>query len=97
MIPMIGRLLTEDFLNEGIKRTDAYREFETRRPDRCIEEIKEIYDRLLLHKDPNEAVTEAELIHPVLMALGKLRGGSRYVPDTRSDPRVYEGSRCRQC
>ena len=68
--PMIGRLLTEDFLKEGIKRTVAYREFEKGECDRRIDDIKEIYDRFLLHKDPNEAVTELELIYPVLMALG---------------------------
>jgi len=70
MIPMIGRLLTEDFLNEGIKRTDAYGEFEAGELERCIKDIEEIYGRFLGHQNANEAVTEAELIYPVLIALG---------------------------
>lgn len=67
---MIGRLLTEDFLSEGIRRTDAYTGFEEGDLERRVEEITVICDRFLGHEEPNEAATEVDLIYPVLVALG---------------------------
>ena len=69
---MPGHLFTEYFLTEGIRATPEWREsvasadaFESFRNG-----LRERYEALSLTVDPNEAVTEQELIRPVLDLLG---------------------------
>ena len=69
---MPGHLFTEYFLTEGIRATPEWREsvasadaFESFRDG-----LRERYEALSLTVDPNEAVTEQELIRPVLELLG---------------------------
>ena len=69
---MPGHLFTEYFLTEGIRATPEWREavasadaFESFRDG-----LRERYEALSLTVDPNEAVTEQELIRPVLEMLG---------------------------
>ena len=69
---MHGHLFTEYFLTEGIRATPEWREsvasadaFESFRDG-----LRERYEGLSLTVDPNEAVTEQELIRPVLEMLG---------------------------
>ena len=69
---MPGQLFTEYFLTEGIRATREWREtvecadaFESFRDG-----LRERYDALCDASDPNEAVTEQELIRPVLELLG---------------------------
>ena len=69
---MPGQLFTEYFLTEGIRATREWREtvecadaFESFRDG-----LRERYDALRDATDPNEAVTEQELIRPVLELLG---------------------------
>ena len=69
---MPGHLFTEYFLTEGIRATPEWREsvasadaFELFRDG-----LRERYEALSLTVDPNEAVTEQELIRPVLDLLG---------------------------
>ncbi len=66
---MQGQLFTEYFLEEGILATPewsasvaARQEFESFR-----EAVRQRYEALSLAADPNEAVTEQELIRPVTM------------------------------
>ncbi len=69
---MSGRLFTDYFLTDGIKVTDEWRfsvedaeEFATFR-----EGVSQRYEALCRFENPNEAVTEQELIRPVLQLLG---------------------------
>ena len=69
---MPGHLFTEYFLNEGIRTTSEWRAsveyadaFESFRDG-----VRERYNALSGSADPNEAVTEQELIRPVLELLG---------------------------
>ena len=69
---MPGHLFTEYFLTEGIRATPEWREsvasadaFESFRDG-----VRERYGALSGSADPNEAVTEQELIRPVLELLG---------------------------
>ena len=69
---MPGHLFTEYFLTEGIRATPEWREsvasadaFESFRDG-----VGERYESLSGSADPNEAVTEQELIRPVLELLG---------------------------
>ena len=69
---MPGNLFTGYFLTDGIKATPEWRnsvaaaqEFEAFR-----EGVRQRYDALTHSQDPNEAVTEQELIRPVLELLG---------------------------
>ena len=69
---MPGNLFTGYFLTDGIKATPEWRnsvaaaqEFEAFR-----EGVRQRYDALAHSQDPNEAVTEQELIRPVLGLLG---------------------------
>ena len=69
---MPGHLFTEYFLTEGIRSTPEWRAsvasadaFESFRDG-----LRERYEALSLTVDPNEAVTEQELIRPVLEMLG---------------------------
>ena len=69
---MPGHLFTEYFLTEGIRATNEWRAsiasadaFESFRDG-----VGERYNALSGSADPNEAVTEQELIRPVLELLG---------------------------
>ena len=69
---MTGNLFTDYFLTDGIKTTpewltslEAAAQFDTFRDG-----VRQRYDALTLSQDPNEAVTEQELIRPVLELLG---------------------------
>ena len=69
---MPGHLFTEYFLTEGIRATPEWRKsiasadaFESFRDG-----VRERYESLSGSADPNEAVTEQELIRPVLELLG---------------------------
>lgn len=69
---MQGQLFTKYFLEEGIRATPewpvsvaAREEFESFR-----EGVRQRYEALALAAKPNEAVTEQELIRPVLELLG---------------------------
>ena len=69
---MPGQLFTEYFLNEGIRATSEWRDlgvsgdaFESFRDG-----VRERYESLSGSASPNEAVTEQELIRPVLELLG---------------------------
>ena len=69
---MAGNLFTDYFLTDGIKTTPEWRaldaattEFEVFR-----DVVQRHYDALARAQDPNEAVTEQELIRPVLELLG---------------------------
>ena len=68
---MAGNLFTDYFLTDGIKTTPEWRaldaattEFEVFR-----DVVHQHYDALARAQDPNEAVTEQELIRPVLELL----------------------------
>lgn len=69
---MPGQLFTEYFLNEGIRATPEWRE-----TVECADAfalfrdgVRERYESLSGSASPNEAVTEQELIRPVLELLG---------------------------
>ena len=69
---MAGNLFTDYFLTDGIKATPEWRtsvaaaaQFDTFRDG-----VRQRYDALTRSQDPNEAVTEQELIRPVLELLG---------------------------
>ncbi len=69
---MAGNLFTDYFLTDGIKTTPewatcvaAAAQFDT-----FSDDVRQRYDALALSQDPNEAVTEQELIRPVLELLG---------------------------
>ena len=69
---MPGHLFTEYFLTEGIRATSEWRAsveyadaFESFRDG-----VRERYNALSGSADPNEAVTEQELVRPVLELLG---------------------------
>ena len=69
---MAGNLFTGYFLTDGIKATPEWRrsvaaaaQFDTFRDG-----VRQRYDSLIHSQDPNEAVTEQELIRPILELLG---------------------------
>ena len=69
---MAGNLFTDYFLTDGIKATPEWRmsvavaaQF-----DAFGDSVRQRYDALTHSQDPNEAVTEQELIRPVLELLG---------------------------
>ena len=68
---MAGNLFTDYFLTDGIKATSEWQtsvaaaQFDTFRDG-----VRQRYDTLTYSQDPNEAVTEQELIRPVLELLG---------------------------
>ena len=75
---MSGRLFTDYFLTDGIKDTDEWRfsvedaeAFATFR-----QAVSQHYEALSRSENPNEAVTEQELIRPVL----ELLGWTHYLP-----------------
>ena len=69
---MPGHLFTEYFLNEGIRATSEWRESVASADAFALfrDGVGERYESLSGSADPNEAVTEQELIRPVLELLG---------------------------
>ena len=69
---MPGHLFTEYFLTEGIRATDEWRASvsDAAAFDAFRDGVRQRYDALSRSADPNEAVTEQELIRPVLELLG---------------------------
>ncbi len=75
---MPGQLFTHYFLTEGIKATTEW-ETLVAQPEMFAafrNSVRQSYDSLRNSQDPNEAVTEQELIRPVL----ELLGWSDYLP-----------------
>ena len=69
---MPGHLFTEYFLTEGIRATSKWRaSVASAQPfDEFRDGVRQLYDALSGSRDSNEAVTEQELIRPVLELLG---------------------------
>ena len=66
---MSGQLFTQYFLTEGIKPTIGQK-FSAANMQAFRDGVRRRYDDLQAHRSPNEAVTEQELIRPVLELLG---------------------------
>ena len=66
---MSGQLFTQYYLTEGIKSTTRWHSTAANMPA-FGEGVRRRYDVLQAHQNPNEAVTEQELIRPVLELLG---------------------------
>ena len=67
-----GQLFTEYFLNEGIRATSEWRDL-VASADAFVtfrDGVRERYEALRGSANPNEAVTEQELVRPVLEQLG---------------------------
>ncbi len=80
---MQGQLFTHYFLTDGIRTTPEWKdsiedqtEFESFR-----ERISGLFDSFSSYSDPNEAVTEQDLIRPIL----ELLGWTAYMPQQGSD------------
>ena len=69
---MTGNLFTDYFLTDGIKATPEWRTSVAAAAqfDAFRDGVRQRYDALTHSQDPNEAVTEQELIRPVLEVLG---------------------------
>ena len=69
---MPGHLFTEYFLTDGIRSTDEWRASvsDAAAFDAFRDGVRQHYDALSRSADPNEAVTEQELVRPVLELLG---------------------------
>ena len=67
---MRGQLFTSDFLNEGIKETRFWQDLEEGVFQRSRERVQRIFSAFPASATPNEAVTEDEIIVPVLETLG---------------------------
>ena len=69
---MAGNLFTDYFLTDGIKATPEWRTSVAvaAQFDAFGDSVRQRYDALTHSQDPNEAVTEQELIRPVLELLG---------------------------
>ena len=69
---MPGQLLTHYFLTDGIRETPEWKASvaDAEAFDSFREDVARRYEALRLSRDPNEAVTEQDLIRPVLDLLG---------------------------
>ena len=70
---MPGQLFTHYFLTDGIKATDEWKTSVSQPPDTFAKfstGIADLFEKFVRFKDPNEAVTEQDLICPVLELLG---------------------------
>ncbi len=67
---MQGKLFTQDFLREGIQETDAWNRLDSAELARFRARIETIFGVFPADSQANEAVTETEIIFPVLEALG---------------------------
>ena len=66
---MPGQLLTQYFLTDGIKDTPEWKEL-TSEIDTFRKEALSTYENFAKYQQPNESVTEQDLIRPILEALG---------------------------
>ena len=66
---MPGQLLTQYFLTDGIKETPEWKEL-TPAIDTFRKEALSTYEDFAKYQQPNESVTEQDLIRPILEALG---------------------------
>ena len=94
---MAGSLFTEYFLTDGIKTTPEWQTSvaSAQQFEAFCDSVRQRYDALTHSQDPNEAVTEQELIRPVLELLGwtdylPQQGASRNedIPDLLLFPNV---------
>ena len=67
---MQGKLFTQDFLREGIQETDAWNRLDPADLAGFRARIEAIFGAFPADSQANEAVTETEIIFPVLEALG---------------------------
>lgn len=67
---MHGSLLTQDFLDQGIRETSAWQSVDGAQFAAFTAELQRIHANVAGDTQLNEAQTEAELIGPVLHALG---------------------------
>ena len=67
---MNGQLFTDYFLSDGIQATPEWGYLVPEECEAFTESIRELCDRLGSSNQPNEAVTEQELIRPILELLG---------------------------
>ncbi|TVR66932.1 MAG: restriction endonuclease, partial [Candidatus Competibacteraceae bacterium] len=67
---MQGKLFTQDFVREGIQETDAWQRLDADELARFRARIEAIFGAFPADSQANEAVTETEIIFPVLEALG---------------------------
>lgn len=67
---MQGKLLTQNFLEKGIEGTDAWRDFDERAFSGFRAGAEKVLRSIRPGDTPNEAVTEAEIIRPLLELLG---------------------------
>ena len=69
---MPGQLFTHYFLTDGIKATDEWKTSVSQPDtfDKFSTDISDLFEKFARFKDPNEAVTEQDLICPVLELLG---------------------------
>lgn len=65
-----GRLFTRDFLQEGIKETDAWKAVDMADQAMLKSRIEDLARNLAARKNPNEAQTEDDLVYPLLELLG---------------------------
>ena len=77
---MSGQLFTRYYLTEGIKSTTRWNS-SAANMEAFRDTIQQCYDALSAHHSPNEAVTEQELIRPVL----ELLGWTDYLPQQGTD------------
>ena len=88
---MAGNLFTDYFLTDGIKATPEWRTSVAAAAqfDAFRDGVRQRYDALTHSQDPNEAVTEQELIRPIL----ELLGWTDYLPQQGASPeRRHSGS-----
>ena len=69
---MQGRLFTDYYLSEGIRDTDEWKDSVSPPGEFALfrEEARQLYKTVSGYNEPNEAVTERDLIWPVLELLG---------------------------
>ena len=67
---MQGSLFTQDFLKEGITETEVWRALEEPALTEFHARVSATFEAFPLDGHPNEAVTERNLIDPILETLG---------------------------
>lgn len=65
-----GKLFSGYFITEGIKKTKDYETVDYGKILKLYDKINELYNNFAKRKTPNEAVTEEDLIRPILRELG---------------------------
>jgi hypothetical protein len=73
-----GGLFTRDFLEEGIAEQPAWKALDDAVVTALAGKLRTIFKPFPVAKTPNEAVTEEDLIHPIVQALG----WTDYLPQT---------------